>query len=124
MTTSDTPEAALVAMTAALESVDVRSGYRLSSMTPPMGPTTLAAAVLAALPPGWCGHDTMLTQQEAEDMGRHAAQQAVAAERARIVRETEWLQVRSPSDDEKPGWYWDGWHAAIAAVLAIVEGKP
>jgi hypothetical protein len=48
----NTPETALAAMSAALETVDVQSGYRLSNMTPRMGPTTLAAAILTALT-GW-----------------------------------------------------------------------
>ena len=45
----------------------------------------------------------------------------VLAERQRITEEVEFLTVRSPSDDDKPGWYWDGWHAACAAVLAIAN---
>jgi hypothetical protein len=45
-------------------------------------------------------------------------QAAARRERERIANEVEFLAVRSPSDGDKPGWYWDGWHAAIAAIAA------
>ena len=47
--------------------------------------------------------------------------EAVAAERERITRESEWLTIADAADDTKPTIYWDGWLAAIAAVLAIVN---
>ena len=49
--------------------------------------------------------------------------EAVAARNAEIAHELEFLTVADASDRERPQWYWDGWHAAIAAVLAIIE-KP
>jgi hypothetical protein len=52
-----TDDRGLDALAAALDRVDVASGYRLSSITPPIGPTTLAAAILGErgvyLAEGW-----------------------------------------------------------------------
>ena len=42
------------------------------------------------------------------------------AEIERITHEIEFLTVHGPSDDDKPGWYWDGWHAALAALHATL----
>ena len=60
------------------------------------------------------------TKWDAEEIAAIEAE-AVAAERARIKAAMEWLEVRSASDDERPGIYWDGWLAALTAVLRIVD---
>ena len=122
MSTPTTPEAALAA--ALRFNADPPYLYVASDTEGKFDYPAWAAAILAALPPGWCGHDTMLTQQEAEDMGRHAAQQALAAERARIAAAVRgmhslsaWASIwlRSP---------FDGNWVDRAAVLAIVEETP
>jgi len=61
------------------------------------------------------GHDEAVRLQAEYD--RDLVRDALTALRARV----EWLTVRSPSDDEKPGWYWDGWHAAIDSILTLTD---
>jgi hypothetical protein len=47
---------------------------------------------------------------------------ALAECHARIREEIIWLRLPEPSDDAKPDWYWDGWHAALDALdLALGE---
>jgi hypothetical protein len=55
MTTHDTPEAALEAAIHASH-----FGGRRLSMTDAEADRWLAAAILAALPPGWCGHEAQI----------------------------------------------------------------
>ena len=77
-----------------------------------------AARTLAATEYGAASAEataSMLTQQEAEDMGRHAAQQAIAAERARIAAAVRGL----------PWTVDDRMRAMKRAVLAVIEeGTP
>jgi hypothetical protein len=60
MTTHDAPEAVIAA---ALQYVCAKNGWRILGR--PDDPVLhsyeeFAAAVLAALPPGWCGHETIM----------------------------------------------------------------
>ena len=50
--------------------------------------------------------------------------EAVAAKRARIAENIEILRLIDPNEPDHPGPYYDGWHAALNAVLVIVETEP
>jgi hypothetical protein len=92
------------------------------------GPTTQAGrpphGYTLAARPGlkrgcYCGEDfTSMT-----DLNRHVWAAALAECRARIERTIDLMREQEPSDDEKPGWYWDGWTAALDAFEEVlVEG--
>jgi hypothetical protein len=71
----------------------------------------------SCVPHGWAGDRT-------EDHGICADHGHALPEREeRIWPEIGRLRKQSPSDAAKPGWYWDGWHAALDAFEEVlVEG--
>ena len=50
--------------------------------------------------------------------------EAVAARNAEIAAAVEAYRLIEPNEPDYPGPYYDGWHAALDAVLTIVEGTP
>ena len=60
---------------------------------------------------------------EPEDIAAIEAE-AAAAKRVRIAENIEILRLIDPNEPDHPGPYYDGWHAALDAVLVIVETEP
>jgi hypothetical protein len=107
VTTHDTPEAVLAADELFRRVVVRRVGW------------TAYNDILAALPPGWCGHDADSTSTVGLSLADPATEaEAVAAERTRIAE-----AVRGLADES--GWG-DPEHGFIrrAAVLGIIEQSP
>ena len=70
------------------------------------------------------GHGTMFCDWRPEPHIAAIEAEAVAARNVEIAAAVEAYRLIEPNEPDYPGPYYDGWHAALDAVLTIVEGTP